>query len=342
MTFSQLPDDRFIAASRLSGARESVTHLEAAILLRTQHFRTVTQHCAESFRCTGSNELAVRHALLRLHGARLLISEPEFIEYCRLREPDGESRPAIEMVRVPTRNRSSSLHASVTGICQNLQEHGRKVTIVVGDDSDPPEEEAGRYALHNLSTAFLQTGIFMGTHARRALARQISRYAQVDPQVLTFALSRDERFKFAPGINRNALLLASAGSMALMSDDDVFWPLAAAPGYLPGTKLTSSFDPTEIWFYPDHDSAVAAVQPVQRDVLSVHEELLGRTPAASIAESEHSEEIDVNGVSTELGEQLAANRGRVRVTHVGIAGDCAIGSMRHYFLWSGETRERLL
>ncbi|WP_321473481.1 hypothetical protein [uncultured Paludibaculum sp.] len=303
----------------------------------------MTDHSAESLGGVCTDRQAALDKLVQLRRASLLISESELIAHCRLRDSVSQPQNEIEILCVPTRNRPDCLRRSLMTYGENAREHGRAIRFLVGDDSDDGEMAARtERSLSDVAAACGQRAHYIGSRHRANLVGNLALQAEVAPDIVTFALQRGARFRVAPGVNRNALLLVCSGAMALMVDDDVFCRTAEPPHVDSGAVLTSRFDPTETWFHADHASAIASVRPSARDILAIHEELLGRSPAECFVEWSRDAGVDLDDLTTATAQSLAANPGRVRLTHVGIAGDCAMGSTRHYLLWSGASRKRLL
>jgi hypothetical protein len=152
-------------------------------------------------------------------------------------------------------------------------------------------------------------------------AGALSSESAVPLEIIRFALFGDERCTLTTGANRNSLLLDTVDTLVLSVDDDTQCQIAAPPDADGTLAFFSGYDPTEFWFFADHDSAIESMPLVDIDVLRCHEALLG------------SEVADV-------GDRAAS--GRVAITLHGLVGDSGMGSPRYYLSLAGASRERLV
>jgi len=132
--------------------------------------------------------------------------------------------------------------------------------------------------------------------------------------------------------------LQTAGELFFSADDDTTAELYEAPRRTDGLTFFTE-EPVEGWFFADREKAVQSVRAVDEDVLSIHEQWLGKglVRLSSIVEDET---IDYESLSTKYFEDLASGTGKILASLPGILGDSGIGSPR-WFLLSGDTRERL-
>jgi hypothetical protein len=92
----------------------------------------------------------------------------------------------------------------------------------------------------------------------------------------------------------------------------------------------------EYWYYPDHDSALAAATPLATDLLGRHEDFIGRRCAAIMQ--------DAPGFLDKAGGWTEVMRGgsEVKVTLSGVVGDsCMFSNIGHLLHGSASTRARL-
>jgi hypothetical protein len=239
----------------------------------------------------------------------------------------GEQEPtaAITIVGVVTRNRTASLIACLESYWENCRRHGRAPQFVITDDSlGADDQDQTRAALQWLQHDVGAQIRYAGRRERSRFAEALARESAVPLEIVRFALFGDDRSALSTGANRNSLLLDTVDTLVLSVDDDTRCRIAGPPE-APGAEDTLTFfagyDPTEFWFFDDHDSAIASVSFVDDDVLRCHEELLGNVVA-------------------DPGNPAAS--GRVAITLHGLAGDSGMSSPRYYLSLTGASRERLV
>jgi hypothetical protein len=218
-----------------------------------------------------------------------------------------------------TKNRVTGMVACLESYFKNCQRHGRAVEFVVTDDSR--SAEVTRAALETLAPRSPAGIQYAGWHEKIRFADALSSESAVPLEIIRFALLGDERCALSTGANRNSLLLDTVDTLVLSVDDDTQGRIAAPPDADDALAFFSGYDPTEFWFFADHDSAVESMPFVDIDVLRCHEELLG------------SEVADV-------GDRAAS--GRVAITLHGLVGDSGMSSPRYYLSLAGASRERLV
>jgi hypothetical protein len=233
--------------------------------------------------------------------------------------PAVPQRPArFASVGVPTRDRPDCLRRCLLSHLESRRRHGRDNDFVVVDDSTADASRAAnRELLGELAGRWGARLAYLGPRERASFAAALVRQAGLAEAAVRFTLLNDGAWPVATGASRNVLLLHAAGELLLQVDDDTLCCLAPAPGARPGLVFSPRPDPTEFWF-PDGDGTVLPqTDPVEADLLAVHEELLGQT--------------------------LPGPRGGpVRTTAVGVAGDSGMGTAAYLLLLEGASRARLL
>ena len=221
-----------------------------------------------------------------------------------------------------TRNRVTSLVACLESYLDNCRRHDRTPEFVVTDDS--PGAEARHHtkaALEVLAHRFHARIRYAGEREKVGFADALSSESAVPLEIIRFALFGDERCTLSTGANRNSLLLDSIDTLVLSVDDDTRCRIATPPAADDALAFFSGYDPSEFWFFDDHDSAIESISSVDMDVLCSHEALLGSAVA-------------------DLGDPAAS--GRVAITLHGLAGDSGMSSPRYYLSLAGASRERLV
>src|SRR5262249_53283405 len=138
---------------------------------------------------------------------------------------------------------------------------------------------------------------YAGPDEKARYARQLAEHCDVPLDVVQAAVQQPVGWPGAPGANRNVLLLHTAGEAFLSLDDDMGCRLGRLPAGAEGLSLTSSGDPTEWWFYASPKAALAAIPPVDEDLLALHESLLGTNVGRLASAWRGSGHLDLNELS---------------------------------------------
>ena len=363
-----LGGDRRLLLGVRSGRAVEGTGADAELLLSCYLFRPIEAHAADFARrqeLQGARKFAARgprwlqsvvqqtertvppdprrtqsiaQRLRQLAEAGLLVSLESFLQDAGRGE--RLEPPPIRTVGFTTRNRPELLRRSIESWAENANEFGRPIEITVIDDARTQQEEvATREALGAFSAGGI--GIRMAGPAQRdAFARALAAEADVDAELVRFALRGDERCPISTGAGRNSLLLDCVGEPYVLADDDGTAQLAACPEPLPGLEITSRNDPTDFWFYRNRDQLMAGIEFISRDVLGEHERLLGRSASDLTAEAGGGAGLEVGAMSVGFEGRLRDGAMRVRTSMAGVVGDSGIGATAHLFT-SPATRRRL-
>ena len=249
-------------------------------LARCVTFATLDQHARARCRELGLPEDQVgplRAGLTGLVAAGLLVSHADLRRHLPLPEA-GEESPRVGTVGFVTRDRAATLRRGVESYIENAKRHGRTVDFAVLDDSDSgAAREETRRMLAELGRHHGATLFYAGEDEKRRFAQTLSEEAAVPADTIHFALFDVEGCGRKNGGNVNALVLHAAGDLLLSTDDDTVCQIARAPEGDETLALSSAADPTEVWFFPDYEAARRSVRFEERDVLAIHEQLLGRT-----------------------------------------------------------------
>lgn len=330
------------------------------LLEHCQTFQTLDDHARDFLRglmpgAEGDNQAQLeflRNELKGLAGRGLLVSEEELRKWCRQFSPTNAAETeetSIETVGVVTRDRPESLRRCVASHIENSQRHDRAPRFVVTDDS--ARAATRRRNKEMLGALRDEHGVrlaYAGREEKRRFAAKLASVAaDVPPEVINFALFDTEECGHSTGANRNALLLDTVGEVALSADDDTVCRVAAAPGADPGLALDARREATRYWFFPDRESAQRFAPAVEKDVLKIHEQLLGRSlrecvaafdsPRAGSTGGLHFEQVNAKPL-----RDLEVNRGRVLATFTGIVGDSGLGAPIGYLQFNSDSRERLV
>ena len=139
--------------------------------------------------------------------------------------------------------------------------------------------------------------------------------------VVTFALFGDEAYDRTLGANRNALLLAAPGELAVMVDDDTLHQPAVLGESEPALALSSMKDPTVSRFYGDRRQLLESVRATDVDILACHEKLLGRSIAGCMSSLGPGAALDLDRMNPESAHFFGSAPKVVKATASGFWGD---------------------
>lgn len=314
------------------------------LLLHCQQFRTIDEHVRRYCRgrqVTRATPHTMQSELDSLSRDGFLVAHPSAVGM--LATPGAaDGVLSIRCIAVPTCDRVDLLSRNLAGLVESCRRFERSVEVVVADDTaDPDGRAACRAILRSLSDESGVCIAYAGAEEKRAFADMITDAGDVPSEIVHFACTGDTSLGLTTvGANRNAVLLHTVGEMIFSVDDDVACRIAAAPDRQDGIAFSSQGSPLEASFFPDRESALRSVDFVQRDVLALHEQWLGRDPWA-VAGANHSPEIHLDEADPTLLRRLRAGQGRVAVTLNGTVGDCAWDNADFYLFQRDETVARL-
>jgi hypothetical protein len=318
--------------------------LTADLLLQCRDFQTLDEHVRAYCRRRQVGPATLRAMRADLEGlARdgFLIAQRSVVEAARL-PPEDADGARIAVVAVPTSDRLDLLRRNLAGFIQSCRRFERDVEFVVTDDSASPKTRAAcRRMLGVLSAERGVRIAYAGLEEKLAFAAKIAEVGPLPPEVIHFACVGDNRYGLTTvGANRNALLLHAIGDLVFSVDDDVVCHLAPSPGKVDGVSFSSQGSPMEVWFYPNREKVLRSVDFVERDILALHEQWLGRAPRACL-NGRPGPELRLDEADPALLRRLRAGTGKIVVTLNGTIGDCAWDNPDHYLFQRAETFGRL-
>lgn len=248
----------------------------------------------------------------------------------------------ISTVTIPTCNRVQTLQRGICSYLENTRGFERTAAFCVFDDSkSASERQLNRNMLRDLRDNHCCHISYTGLEERIRFARRLLQLSDAPPEVVKFALFDPENVGVSTGANRNTLLLHTVGSLILSVDDDTFCrvvqPLESSQEieFTPHNRFSSSH-PCEVWVIPGNTLPDDQFLLSKKDVLSLHEEFLGKIFNRTDIDStvDHCDKRKASGL---LSPDL-----RVQVTLNGLAGDCAWATPSNYLFLDGRSLERLL
>ena len=269
--------------------------------------------------------------------AGLLVAETDLLPK---REVAPETEERIATIGVVTRNRPKLLGRCVTSYTESCSRHGRDVELVIVDDSEEQSvRDQTRRMLRSLQDKYGARILYAGLEEKQSYAERLIAAGDLPAEIVNFALFDVEGCGHTVGANRNALLLHTAGEMFFSADDDTVCSLATPPQAAPDQlAFFSGIDPTGFWFFPDRESVQAAVTVQDRDILDLHEHLLGRTLDQCMRSSS---ELSSDEADARFLRELQSNSAQVRITMTGVYGDSGMWSPSWQLRLSGDSYARL-
>ncbi|MDQ3686867.1 MAG: glycosyltransferase family 2 protein [Acidobacteriota bacterium] len=292
----------------------------------------------------------IRHELAQLIEAGLLVSAGDLMSRARQLSCSASSTPhPISTVGVVTHNRPASVERCLRSLVANVEEYARAPGFVVIDDSDDHQtRERVRQALCVLSERHRFAFAYGGLEQKRRFAERLASAGGVPRDVIEFALFDTENCGDAIGANRNALLLHTAGETVFGVDDDVVCRVSATGETDTALGFDDDWESMRFRFFSDRERASESVHGAGRDVLAVHEQLLGKDLRGCVATFSDDAAapappgLHFEGMPSRPLRDLQANRGRVLATFTGVVGDSGMDTPLTYLALGADSRRRLV
>jgi hypothetical protein len=324
-----------LVQSALTGSAALLTTQQAALLRACTFFRSLDGHA----KATG----AKRADLESLVRQGLLTSETALRQRSFAAVPQPATPPTISTIAVITRKRIDSLQRCLESFIDNGQRAERHVEYLVIDTAPQADtRDMTRAMLRDISTRHDVLVRYAGLEERQRFANTLARTG-LPRSAIDFALFDPEGCDLVYGAARNAILLATVGQSVLCADDDTVCSLAEVPGSSrDGLALSSQNDPTSIWFFSDHEAALTRARQLDRSVLGIHEELLGRDLASYLKLMPRPVLLGVDDTNGAFLRALEAGRAHVALTSTGMLGDAGSGMPPAIRVLDAESRQRLV
>jgi hypothetical protein len=321
----QVGADAQLVYSRIDRSTHLLPTAVGRLLDQCQSFRTIEEQvsaCTRFARPDQGQAEALRRQLLQLIESRLLLSESELLKLCDVTLGRVEAADAISSISILTHNRPQSLLRCLNSYLENSRRFGRTTGITISDSSDDDEDRARTRLL--VEQQQKQYGVkirYGGAEEKIRFAKLLIDDCQLPPDAVEFALFDSERCGYAPGVNRNSLLLDGVGDLLLSVDDDTVCRFARSPEETAGLVLMPSGGFVNQWLFPNRETALSSASTLDEDIQSVHEQVLGKTLKACVVGFAGREGLRFGQVSSRFLDDLTTGQGRVLATLTGIAGD---------------------
>jgi len=328
----------------LTRARQALpSHMVAALFACTE-FATIAEHAkkfAAQIKVPATQAPSIAQAMSKLAEAGLLVSNKELKERLATGAEFNKISKRISTVGIPTRNRPANLQETMESWAECSSHYKRDVEYLIADDSeDPSVREANRNALKSVKEKYGAKIYWAGPDEKKQYAQALAKAGDLPQSIVDFALLNPDNYPLPTGANRNFLLLSTVGEYFIHADDDVVNKVLPSPSSHKQLTLLSQLDPFEFWFdsvnQPVPDDSKFALQ----DVFALHEELLGKTAGACVAQT--GSDVDLNKTRSTFFRRLEPSGGKVLVTAFGLAGDSGMDASNYLLGLDNEQRARLL
>jgi hypothetical protein len=275
--------------------------------------------------------LHLESRVARLSELDLLLHDPNRFISVRGDASTPPKPPGIEWFAVPTRDRPTELRRALNSYLGNFSRFDRHPKIIVSDDSvDTASIKQNIEALREASAVTDMEAYYLDDALRSRFARLLSKRAQVPLEVAEFAFCNPDHEPHRYGVNRNALLLCTAGALMLSADDDTVCDAArfSGPSASPAALMfRGDSDVTSLMCFPDRPAMEKARTDMNIDILACHEEMLGKDIDAIERKAAHSGSIDASDICFHLRDARSHQRGRIGVTFTGTIGTLGVDNL---------------
>jgi hypothetical protein len=286
---------------------------------------------------------SIKQELQKFVEAGFLISDTDLLAQYDRPGPHHDVHDSITTVGVLSHNRLDGLRRCLISYIENCKKQGRKNEFIVVDDSkEQSAREDTKRMLRLLKVKYGPEICYAGLEEKRRYSEELIANGRLPPDVVNFALFDVESCGHTVGANRNALLLHTAGEMFFSADDDTVCSITSSPvAFDNSLAFCSGPDPTNFWFFPDRKTALDSVTVVEKDILGIHEQLLGKDLSTCIRMSGESSDVSFDQASSQFLTELQTGCGRVLITITGLVGDSGMGCPIWQLILAGDSYERL-
>jgi hypothetical protein len=306
--------------------------------------RTVEEHISllQSKGWSDVDKADIKQALNELWQRGYLLSRTEIIEGIRENADISDSEASIGRIAWVTRDRPDTLLRSVESAAAMSEKNHRSIAFTIFDDSSSAKaSERLKMQLKKIAEDRSLQILYTSSKEREKFCLEIARYGGRDQsyqEAARFALHRMEGSKFTPGINRNAMLLATIGEMFIHADDDTIFQFSKNENSLEELNISSDFDPTDKRLYRDREQLLESVSPELMDIFAFHEKLLGKRMSRCLPASDKG--LHLESINSNFAYLLQRGNGQVRATMTGICGDSGLRHPGMILYLTGEARKR--
>jgi hypothetical protein len=339
-------DNRELVYSPLTRSTHNLTAMQVRILRECRAFETLENHAAQL--CTvlklpADRVSAVRHQLVDLAHAGLLVSHEGLTSHCTRYSVIEAIPPKISSVGFPTRNRPEELKRCLESYaeCAKLYGHDDLKFVVVDQSDETGTQQANLQVLEIIKAQFGIDSHYLNRGDAEVFARQLCQHADVSPDIVNFALLNVENLPLTVGLSRNLMQLRTIGDLTLEADDDTICRVTPCLELRPGLSLSSEYDPTEFWFLSQSEVESLGNGFITEDVIALHEQLLGKAVSQCIQDASPSS-LNLEQITSGFVRRMEPSGGRVAFTSIGVAGESGMGGSHYLLFLEQKSRERLM
>lgn len=260
---------------------------------------------------------------------------------CRQTDKRKEKTSQINIIGIPTCNRSNSLRQSLIGLIDNCEKNSRNPDYLIIDDStDTDIATQNRQVLQDLNAQYRVHLFYYDIEKRKKFVRKLSKESGCPEPVVNFALLGDNRIGITTGAARNTLMLLTTGKPWLHLDDDVFCQFLRQNNPEDGIELTAE-TPYQT-FFPENGSVINHFSKIKEfDLLGGHETLLGKNPAEMLKRIPENK-WNYDGVNAGLLRTFKNQDSHIGITFTGSSGDAGVHNTFHRLFLRGESFKQLV
>jgi hypothetical protein len=314
-------------------------------LLSCQSFQTLDNHIQAYYTTHPSNPAklhALRRELYHLANDGFFLSHESCIDVFRTPwKRSGSS--CITSIGLITCNRVEALHRGLSSYIEYCKGFDRSNEFVVMDDSRSLDiRDQYRAMLRMVQKHYGLSILYAGYEEKIAFIQRLSNIKVIPSDVIAFACLGDRHYGTTTvGANRNSLLIHTVGELLFSSDDDIVCQCAVSPNKAKGVVLTNHGNPLEIFSFKDREQAFRAMNFVEQDILSLHEQWLGENPRVGVTEVWEKDSWSLDSLEPRTWHHFAAEAGNVALTLNGTIGDCSWDNPNYFLFQQGDSLKRL-
>ncbi|MEX2641334.1 MAG: hypothetical protein WD266_11640 [Balneolales bacterium] len=362
-----LENNRVMVESNRSGQSRVLSASDWQLLLSCQNFATLTMHTVRYQQKLKSDRLHSQNGFLenvfkRNKKSNVLLSlMKDFVEAgflvsaSELNEEISDismnSHPSIthehekiSVVGIPTCGRPEMLKRCLSSYIQNFRQNQRVPDIFIIDDSKQRlYQQKNQSVVKNISKLYAGNIFYMDRQQRLLFANIVADEVGIEPALMNFALMGHPGCNRSEGGCRNAILLLTQGKMVLQTDDDTICQIAQPPTVRKKLTLTSEPSSDEYWFFKSYQDATEAVDFIDVDFLSIHEQILGKTLKSVINPFLDIDcDLDTQKVQSSFVRNMVRGKVEIGISQVGPVGDTGLGTDLYRLLLESDSCKRFL
>lgn len=268
----------------------------------------------------------IRNELLGLVEAGFLAPENKLIGKRGVDETANLTQE-IASVGVVARNRDGLSSECLINHIENYKKYGRANSFVVVDGADNADvRRRTRQMLCSVKSQHNVPIFYAGLEEKAGFANKLVTHGDFPSEVVGFALFGSEKCGYSAGASRNALLLHAVDDLLFSSDYDTAGYFIAPGGSRKGLAIVSGDASTEYFFFPNREAAFQSTHLLEKNIITMHEQLLGKDLGACISTFCETEELSIAQMNSQLAHSLSSGLGKVLVTATGVLGRHSITS----------------